>query len=390
MYTLGGFLYIKITSASVSDAISKISKKGVVLYGIEVLDEFSFQCEIRRADYLLICELTNKYNWQTEKINKSGFYWSLIQIIKRPVLLVGVAMLLLFALLLPTKVLFVFVEGNKTVSTNQIVDVSKNCGLFFGASRAEVRNEKIKNELLDKIPQLEWAGVNTYGCVANITVRERAQTNGAENREMVSHIISTQDGIITKMDVKSGEPIFAVGQAVKIGEKLVSGYTDCGIKIRAERSVAEVFAITTRSLTVISPVPSSKKTAHNEQNTNYSLIIGKKLINLSQGSGIYDAVCDKMYKKYTLTLPGGFELPVSLLYTYVESDTDSQSVSAISEDGMKNAAVEYLNTQMVAGEIRNSAISMEHTQDLLILRGTYFCTEMIGKEQYEERYDSHE
>lgn len=380
---------IKIITASSLDAITKINRYGIVLHYVDIIDDLTFACRIKNADYEKLFFLSEKNNWQVKKIRGFGLKQALDQILKRPVLAFGITFLLIAAFILPTKIFFVFVEGNDIVSDDVIVDVAKSRGLSFGANRAEVRNEKIKNILLDEIPQLEWAGVNTYGCVALITVQERTQAEQSENKKVVSHIISTQDGVISSMDVRSGEPLCTVGQAIKKGEKLVSGYTDCGIKIRAERSDGEIFANTTRVLKALSPMTTYKNVSKTDANANFSLIIGKKLINLSEGSGIYDSVCDKMYKKYTLTLPGGFELPVSLLYTYTYSKEPVETDPVFGEEMILNAVTDYLDKQMVAGTIRNSRVSIDHTEDCLIMNGTFFCTEMIGEEHYEEHYEKY-
>ena len=89
----------------------------------------------------------------------------------RPVLLAGLGILFLLAMYLPSRVLFIRVEGNMQIPDRQILAAAEECGIRFGASRREVRSEKVKNALLSSVPQLQWAGVNTAGCVATISVR---------------------------------------------------------------------------------------------------------------------------------------------------------------------------------------------------------------------------
>ena len=43
-----------------------------------------------------------------------------------------------------------------------------------------IRSEKVKNSLLQRIPQLQWAGINTDGCVAVISVREKTAIKNSE------------------------------------------------------------------------------------------------------------------------------------------------------------------------------------------------------------------
>ena len=89
------------------------------------------------------------------------------------VLIIGLMLLLFFSVWLPSRVLFIEIQGNDTLSAQSILEEAKDCGIIMGASRRFVRSQQVKNTLLDKLPQLQWAGVETIGCVAVITVRER-------------------------------------------------------------------------------------------------------------------------------------------------------------------------------------------------------------------------
>lgn len=382
--SVSGLVSVEIVSPSVTEIITKIGKTEILLENIVVQSDMIANCYVRRTDYAALSRLIDKNGCEMRLLKRSGLYWSFHQVLTRPVFLVGIMMLAFLSLYIPTRVLFVNVEGNENLSSYRILEAAQQCGISFGASRRNVRSEQMKNALLDALPQLQWAGVNTYGCVAVITVQERSDTSESEIDSSVSNIVSTQDGIISSITVKEGTPLCSVGQAVKKGDKLVSGYTDCGRVIRAQRSEGEVYAYTIRKLTAVFPTERLKKAQVYETKANISLIIGKKLINLSQDSGISSTSCDKIYKMITLTLPGGFELPVSVLYTqYIFREKESSEAEQIDIDEL---VTEYLRDNMVAGDILNSHSISAKDQGTVILNGIYFCNEMIGKEQIEEHY----
>ena len=76
-------------------------------------------------------------------------------------------------------------------------------------------------------------------------------------------------------------------QVVKKGEILISGYTDCGIAIRATDAAGEVYAKTTREITVIFPTNYALKSNDTVEFKNISLIIGKKRINLFKINSVF-------------------------------------------------------------------------------------------------------
>ena len=138
-------------------------------------------------------------------------------LLSRPVLLGGMGLLLAASLYLPSRVLFIRVEGNSVVDTREILAAAEACGIRFGASRREVRSEKVKNNLLEKVPDLQWAGVNTAGCVATISVRERQITAEEQAEEAVTHLVAARDGYIVSTTVTQGTPLVQVGQTVRAG-----------------------------------------------------------------------------------------------------------------------------------------------------------------------------
>jgi sporulation protein YqfD len=302
--------------------------------------------------------------------------------LSRPVLLLGLLVFIIVTMYLPSRVLFFEVEGNVTVPTKLILEKCQQCGISFGVSRSEVRSEKMKNALLDAIPQLQWAGINTSGCTAVISVRERSEAIVTEEEHTVSSIVASRDGIITQCTATRGNLLCKPGQAVMAGAVLISGYTDCGICIRANSAEGEVFAKTERNLSVISPSIWTQKKEKTVTAKKFAVIIGKKRINFYKDSGILDTSCDKMYSESYVTLPGGFRVPVILVtevYTY------RQSVQTqIEEPTLSKFAQNYLQQQMVSGTILSMNETVQLMESAYYLKGKYICTEMIGRIRNEE------
>lgn len=384
--SLTGMIRVQITSASLSKTLSKINDLGIILQEVTYIDELTIEASINRYDYRCIKSYADRQGETIRVIKKYGVYWAVKRIIKRPLLLVGIGIYTVLALYLPTRVLFVQVEGNSTVETKMIIEKAEKCGIIFGASRREVRSERVKNALLGEIPELQWAGVNTYGCVAVISVKERSAVEKASQPQGISSIVAIRDGVISELVVAQGSALCKVGQAVKAGEVLVSGYTDCGIIVRATRAQGEIYAQTLRELTVVSPSVYRIRVSEIAQKEKYSVLIGKKLINLSQDSGISTAECVKMIEIRKLTLPGGFQLPIALVIErYVHSDCqDAEMREADIQIRMQEFSKEYLESQMVAGKVDNKAEVNAAKEGSYYLYGRYACHEMIGQERIEE------
>ena len=386
-----GFLAVKLMGADIPNLLQRVVKTGITLFRVQQKDLLTVYVWVRRRDLVGLKKIAENQGASATVIKRIGFYWFFRSLIRRPVMLLGITLILLLSWFIPTRILFISVEGNTATPANLILEKASQCGIFFGADRREVRSEKVKNSLLEALPELQWAGVNTYGCTAVITVTERTQKDESSVSRGVSSIVAERDGIIHSCTVTNGNPLCIEGQAVRAGETLVSGYTDCGIKIQATRAKAEIYAQTMRQLTVKTPLDFSQKGEIYQVSQKYSLILGKKRINLYKDSGISPTGCDKMYLQYYCVLPGGFQLPIAVsVERWYYRNTDTVTVgSEVSHDRAENFALDYLAGQMLSGRILGKLESIEISDAVCTLTGRYICLEMIGRERSEEIIKHH-
>ena len=385
---LTGEVRLRLTGADIPGSLAALSRAGIIIRDGDLEDEWTVCFTILRRDYRKTAAIALRRGDILRLIQRKGIYWTLKRLRKRPVLVLGMTALLAMALFLPSRILMVEVEGNDSIPTNLVLEKASECGISFWASRQEVRSERVKNALLEAMPELSWAGVNTYGSRAVITVRQR-DPEPTEVDKGVAHIIAARDGYILSCDVLSGSGLCRPGQAVQMGDILISGYTDCGLCVTATRAEGEVVAATRREITALTPAKSMKITDTGTQTVYYSLIVGKNRINFRKNSGISHASCGRMVANYHLTLPGGYRLPVTLVAETVisrdlsESRTDGEAVLA-------DFARRYLGEQMIAGTVTQAVETVTEDGGAWVLTGDYACTEMIGRVQAVQNGELHE
>lgn len=379
--SLSGMLEAELVSAKLQWMLRQLSRHGIDLYQIRQEDMVTASFWIRRRDWKraqAICEEA------CEKIvlrRKKGLSWKLTLLRKRKTLVMGLILLMLAAMLLPTRILFVRVEGNHVIPSQRILEGAEACGISFGASRQRVRSEKIKNAMLFEIPELQWVGINTSGCVATISVRERTEPEPQTERREVGSIVAERDGFLLSVIGTRGNLMVHAGQTVQAGDILISGYTDCGLTIRAECAEGEFLAQTGRELKVKTPLLWTRQVPTGSEKKKLSIVFGKKRIYFWKDSGISDATCGRMYRKYDISLPGGFLLPVSIcMETYYEMT--QEPVRLASGDLLQRVqdyAEDYLRGQMLSGTILRGTRHMDTAGDVCEYTGTYVCRELIGR-----------
>lgn len=380
--SLLGSVTATLTSADIPATLDAISARGIRVYRVQSKSELDAELTVARADYRKLRALAEHRGDSLRLKSRGGLYWLAKAFFMRPVLMLGIGTIFLATLLIPNYVLFVRFEGYQTVSENELREAAQECGISFGATRRTVRSERVKNAMLEQLPSLAWVGVNTRGCVATVSARERSDVQKTDDAPQVSHIVAGVDGVILSATVQSGDIRCAVGEAVVAGQVLISGYTDCGICTRAERANGEIFARTMRAFSAKILQNTAQKGEITAVKKNYSLTIGKKRINLCNNSGILGSSCGRMYEEKKLTLPGGFVLPITLTIetvTYYDLQATARNADEISTE-LRDFATLQMRSQMIAGTIDDAVYTYQEEQDALRLDAVFWCTEMIGRE----------
>ena len=156
--SLSGMQVIRLTCADPTSALRSFQDANITLLDVTMIDELTWQFSVCQKDGRIIKKLAEKRGDSCRIVKQSGFYWTILSLYKRPVLMLGMLLILLFSWWLSGRVLFVKVEGNIQISDRLIIEQAANCGIYFGAAKKDVRSQQIKNSLLSNIPLLQWAG----------------------------------------------------------------------------------------------------------------------------------------------------------------------------------------------------------------------------------------
>ena len=383
---LRGWIGLRITGADPGATLEKIRREGIALENIRWEDALTVSFHCSREHRHTIGRICMRQSDEMRCFEESGLIPSVKQILTRPLLTAGILVLLMLTMILPTRVLFIRIEGNSIVETRRILEAAQECGIRFGVSRRQIRSEKMKNRLLEKVPELKWAGINTAGCTAVISVREQPEQEQPAGYTGVSSIVAACDGRITSCTVTKGNGLCAPGQVVQKGQLLISGYLDCGICIRVTGAEGEIFAETRQEKRAVSPMQHLRFRENTDVKRRFSLILGKKRINFWKDSGISPVTCGRMYEEYYITLPGGFRLPVCLtVETLMDREVKATDIlpEAI-ESGMTAFLREVVTEASVACSILREDQILREENGCYVLNGVFFCSEMIGRVITEE------
>lgn len=375
---------VMLTSADIHSAVRKMAELGIDTRNISIEDPFNIRFSIPRSAYPPLLAYCRQCGNTVRILRRYGLRHILLRMRHRPVLIMGIIGICLLSLLTPSRVMFIRVEGNTAVPTRLILEHAAQCGIRFGAVRRQIRSDTVKIALLASIPQLEWAGINTYGSTAVITVREETVPENTNTQKDMMYIVALRDAIIRQMTVLEGNPQAALGESVVQGQVLVSPYTDCGICIRVTNTKAEIYGETQRKLTLIYPTEYRQRTMITGRKKKYSLIIGKKRINFYKGSGISGSTCAKIYEENYMILPGGYVLPIGMICEEQVEYQHQPIQNDIPQILLEKLSEEYLLGTMLAGNIQQADHVFSDGLQSCRLDSVFRCYELISISHPEE------
>lgn len=380
---LFGYVTAELVAADPAGALSYYAKQGVRYWKPVNTAPLTFHICLTKSQWRFLEHLAEKRGDSCKLVGVGGFPQKLKSLKKRKTLVLGSAAILAFLLLAPSRVWFVKVEGNVKVPEQEILRAATECGVYFGAKAKDVRSEKVKNQMLNLVSELEWMGVNFTGGVATVSVRERVEGSEVENHKEPTNVIASRAGIVTSMSVIGGQAVCKEGQAVLEGELLVTGLVDCKTHTQVTHADAEVYALTQREIQAFYPAEWTEKVYTGHTKHKVSLIFGRKRINLFQNSGILDSSCDKMINVWTLKLPGGYSLPFQVETVTLRS-FDATTLAADeqqAQDVLWQFARDYTLNDMIAGEILGQSGEVTGKDGVFCLDAAFSCREMIARQQ---------
>ena len=376
-----GTVLLSITGASPEQCLNRFAADKIPFWRLCRLDEMTYECVVLRKDYQRAEKSALRAQCQVNFVRRAGLQQAFYGLKRRPVLVLGMILLCLSLVVLPEFVWTVQVQGNEEVPTQQILRVLEELNVHFGAWGPEIDSQRIKVQIMNRIPRLRWCAVNRNGGCVTVLVAEREPDAVVEDERQVTNVVAGCAGVITDMSVYDGFKLCAVGDAVLEGQLLVSGYANWVNRVQAVHAQAEVYALTLHQLTVKIPQTSVEKQYTGSETSHVTMVLGRKRINLSANSGIPASNCDKITKRQALSLPGGYDFPAMLEietlrpYEAVTVHLSKRDAEAI----LLQWAEQTVRNSMIAGKILATQSRIGSADGCWVLTAECTCNEMIAR-----------
>lgn len=387
---LRGNVRLEVEGAFPERFLNLCAQRGILFWNVEWLETTRLRLTVTRLGSRQAMELGERVLCTVTPAARSGVPFFLARFKTRYAFWVGLALSLAAVCILSAFILTIEVKGNTTVSTAQILTELRRQGLSIGTFGPGLDERTVGNKVLLQIPELSWLSINLYGTRAEVLVREAVEAPEVVDASEHGSVVARASGIITKVEALTGEAVVKVGDTVLEGETLISGTIHLEGPAYSEtpeigqiqtRASGRVYARTWRTFAAKLPLEAQVKRYTGEEDSVWSVtVLGRRLEFFGKG-GISFNRYDKISRTWTLTLPGGREMPLAVQRETCRAyETETLAVEPDAAQAMlEERLLEVLEEAVGEGEIVSADYTVEQKDGMLTVTLQAECREEIGK-----------
>lgn len=387
---LRGNVRLEVEGAFPERFLNLCAQRGILFWRVEWMEATRLRLTVTRRGSRQAMELGERVLCTVTPAARAGVPFFLARFKKRYAFWVGLALSMAAVCVLSSFILTIEVKGNVTVPTAQILTELRRQGLSIGTYGPGLDERTVGNKTLMQLPQLSWLSINLYGTRAEVLVREATKAPEVVDADEHGDVVARASGIITKVEALTGEAVVQVGDTVLEGETLISGTIHLEGPAYSEtpeigqihtRASGRVYARTWRTFAAQLPLEAPVKRYTGDKTSLWSLtVLGRRFDFFGKGGISFDRY-DKISRTWTLTLPGGKEMPLAVQRETCRAyELEKLAVEPDAAEAMlRQRLMEALEEAVGEGEIVSTEFAVDTADGMLTVTLQAECREEIGK-----------
>ena len=385
-----GYVIIEITGKNSERFINICLRRGIDIRGVERRGE-ALVTRVCIRDFKRIPDIRRKTKVRIRILKKRGVRHFVKRYKKRAVFALCAVLTAAAVHESSEHIWAVEINGVKDADITLIAELLAENGIYPGADKRDLMpTGYIKNNILNKYPEISWLWVYMEGSKARVEVFELRTPPRIVDKDTPCDIVSTAEGVVKQVTVKAGDPAVSEGDAVACGDKLISGRVRAYQEGEEERylyvhSLGTVTAYTIRTAEKDEPLYDEIRTPTGEKRRYITLEIFGKKYELFREKNTEYADYDIKTDCHELTLPMfGYMGLAMTSEKHIEVMTDRQPVSGeLAVERAKNALeAEIAKTLTPLAEKTDERLEYEAVNnDTIRVKCTMSFIENIGTEE---------
>ena len=375
--SLRGSVRLQIFGAFPAGVLNTAAADGIELWDMESKDENTLCLSAYEGRLERLCQIAQRAGCEVVIIRRVGGRDGLRKLLRRPALLTGLALTVLFLFCSSLFIWDVEVRGAERLERGEILCALEDSGFGVGSFWPGVNTDLLRSEVMVRLPEIGWMTVNVGGSRATVVIVERQPKPEMYDPAAAADLIAVRDGLVKRVNVLAGSPQVSKGEIVMAGQTLIGCRTESvNGEARSVHARGSVMADTWYELSAVCPVKVWLETPAGLPHSRFAVVFGKRRLNLYIGSGKTIDGCDKITSEYTLGIPGLFSTPIRLMRErFVPYKTSAGDDYDPNETGRRLYALLESRTE---GQILESSLTPGRAGELYVLTLRAHCTENIA------------
>lgn len=220
---LKGYVIIEVMGKDRERFINICLRRGIKIWGILLENDKLSMC-VYIKDFKSLREIRRKCSVRIKILKRKSALFTLLRYRKRYVFVI--CMLLSVFIIFQTSgyIWTVEINGAENTDIHKLTNLLEENGIYVGAKKSNLKlTSEIKEDIINNTDDIAWIWIYMEGTKARVLVSQIRVPHKIIEKDIPVNIVSTADGVIKDITVKSGEAAVKLGDAVEKGDILISG-----------------------------------------------------------------------------------------------------------------------------------------------------------------------
>ena len=218
-----GYVILQIEGVYPERLVSLLEAQTVPLWDVHRPRPGALVCTLPARDFPRLRSLNRRCRCRVHILKKGGWRFRLRRLWHRRVLVLGMAVLLLVTHWASRRVWFVEVQGCERMDEAVLLEALREQGICQGRDLCKLPLSDLADFVAARYEELAFVELHVDGIFLRIRAREALAEGERLDQNVPCDLVSTREGVITKVSAYGGRAQVKVGDKVKKGQLLIAG-----------------------------------------------------------------------------------------------------------------------------------------------------------------------
>ena len=218
-----GYVILQIEGVYPERLVSLLEAQTVPLWDVHRPRPGALVCTLPARDFPRLRSLNRRCRCRVHILKKGGWRFRLRRLWHRRVLVLGMAVLLLVTHWASRRVWFVEVQGCERMDEAVLLEALREQGICQGRNLKKLPLSDLADFVAARYEELAFVELHVDGVFLRIRAREALAEGERLDQNVPCDLVSTREGVITKVSAYGGRAQVKVGDRVKKGQLLIAG-----------------------------------------------------------------------------------------------------------------------------------------------------------------------